>query len=111
MPTFTVSMPCSVEMPVDSTCAAGIPVAGLPGFARLDSLAIAGFGNICVATLDGGSIAEITTDGTHVRHRPVPDLGVTNACFGRPDLRTACDTLSHEGRLGAMGWHEPGLRL
>ncbi|MEO8137156.1 MAG: SMP-30/gluconolactonase/LRE family protein [Betaproteobacteria bacterium] len=89
----------------------GTLVVGLPGFVRLDSLAIASSGAICVAALHSGSIIEITPDGSQVRHHPCPDLSVTNICFGGPELRTAFVTLSHEGRLGAMEWHEPGLRL
>ena len=89
----------------------GTLVAGLPGFVRLDSLAVALSGNICVAALHSGSIIEIAPDGSQIRHHPVPDLGVTNICFGGPQLRTAFITMSHEGRLGAMDWHEPGLRL
>ncbi len=89
----------------------GTLVAGLPGFVRLDSLAIASSGNICVAALHSCAIVEIAPDGSYVRHHPVPDIGVTNLCFGGPDLRTAFVTLAHEGRLAAMDWHEPGLRL
>lgn len=38
-------------------------------------------------------------------------MSVTNLCFGGPDLRTAYVTMLHEGYLGAMDWHEPGLPL
>jgi gluconolactonase len=89
----------------------GTLVAGLPGYVRLDSLAIAASGNICVTALHSCSIVEIAPDRSHVTHHPVPDLSVTNLCFGGPNLRTACVTMSHEGQLGAMDWHEPGLRL
>ena len=34
-----------------------------------------------------------------------------NICFGGADLRTAYVTLSATGRLGALDWGEPGLRL
>jgi hypothetical protein len=33
----------------------------------------------------------------------MPDLMVTNICFGRRKMRTAFVTLSHEGRLAAVG--------
>ncbi len=36
---------------------------------------------------------------------------VTNICFGGPDMKTAYVTLSGTGRLVAMDWPEPGLRL
>lgn len=86
-------------------------VAGIGGFNRFDSLAVAASGNVCIAALHACAIIEISPDGATVRHHPVPDLSVTNLCFGGPDLRTAYVTLSHEGRLVAMQWHEPGLRL
>ena len=89
----------------------GSLVVGMQGFVRFDSLAVAASGNICVAALHSCSIVEIAPDGSFVRQHPVPDMAVTNLCFGGPDLRTAFVTMSHEGRLGAMDWHEPGLRL
>lgn len=89
----------------------GTLVHGVGGFCRFDSLAVAASGNICVAALHSGSVIEITPDGGRAIHHPMPDLGVTNICFGGPDRRTAFVTLSHEGRLGAVEWHEPGLRL
>jgi gluconolactonase len=86
-------------------------VAGLGGYTRFDSLAIASSGNVCVAALDTCSIAEIAPDGSYVHRHAVPDLLVTNLCFGGPGLRTAFVTMSYEGKLAAMAWHEPGLRL
>jgi gluconolactonase len=91
--------------------AGGTLVTGMAGFHRFDSLAVASSGNICVAALHAGAVIEISPDGSRIQHHPMPDLGVTNLCFGGPDLRTAYITLSHEGRLAAMQWHEPGLRL
>jgi gluconolactonase len=41
----------------------------------------------------------------------MPDMFCTNICFGGPDLRTAYMTLSGTGKLVAMDWPEPGLRL
>jgi gluconolactonase len=41
----------------------------------------------------------------------MPDMMTTNICFGGPDLRTAYITLSSSGRLVAMDWPCPGLRL
>ena len=41
----------------------------------------------------------------------MPDEFPTNICFGGADLRTAYVTLSATGRLGALEWAEPGLRL
>ena len=47
----------------------------------------------------------------HVEHRPMPDPMTTNICFGGRDLRTAFITLSWTGRLVAVDWPVPGLRL
>jgi gluconolactonase len=45
-------------------------------------------------------------------HFALPDLYVTNLCFGGPDRRTLYATLSQHGRLVAIdGWPVPGLRL
>ncbi len=89
----------------------GTLVTGFGGYVRLDSLAISASGNICVAALNDCSVIEVSPDGAMIRRHPVPDIGVTNICFGGPGLRTAYITMSHEGKLGAMDWHEPGLRL
>ena len=80
-------------------------------YQRFDSLKVAQSGRICVATLINGGISEIAPEGGLVRHHPLPDPMVTNLCFGGPDRRTAFVTLSYEGRLAAIDWHEPGLKL
>jgi gluconolactonase len=86
-------------------------VAGLGGYRRFDSLAVAASGNICVAALESGAVAEITPAGEHLFDHPFDDLAVSNICFGGADLRTAYVTLSHAGALAMRTWHEPGLRL
>jgi gluconolactonase len=86
-------------------------VCGLPGFQRFDSLAVEASGNIAVATLITGCITVIAPDGRVVRQVEMPDVYPTNLCFGGADLKTAYITLSASGRLGAMAWPEPGLRL
>jgi len=86
-------------------------VAGIGGFARFDSLAVAASGNICVAGLHICAVVEIWPDGACVRNHSVPDLMVTNLCFGGRDMRTAYVSMSHAGQLAALDWHEPGLRL
>jgi gluconolactonase len=86
-------------------------VAGLPGFQRFDSLAVEAGGNVAVATLHTGCITVIAPDGRMVRTVAMPDEFPTNICFGGPDMRTAYVTLSATGRLGALEWPEPGLRL
>ena len=89
----------------------GSLLAGLPGFQLFDSLAVDGAGNVCVATLVNGGITVISPDGGSIEHVPTYDPITTNVCFGGPDLRTAYVTLSGTGRLVALDWPRPGLRL
>ena len=84
---------------------------GLPGYQLLDSLAVDGAGNVCVATLINGGITVISPDGASVEFVPTGDPLTTNICFGGPDLRTAYITLSGTGKLVAMDWPRPGLKL
>ncbi|MGE0821979.1 MAG: SMP-30/gluconolactonase/LRE family protein [Candidatus Binatia bacterium] len=86
-------------------------LAGLPGYQLLDSLAVDGAGNVCVATLINGGITVISPDGSSVEFVPTGDPLTTNICFGGPDLRTAYITLSGQGKLAAMDWPRPGLKL
>jgi len=86
-------------------------LAGLPGYQLLDSLAVDGAGNVCVATLINGGITVISPDGASVEFVPTGDPLTTNICFGGPDLRTAYITLSGQGKLVAMDWPRPGLKL
>jgi gluconolactonase len=86
-------------------------VKGISGYCRFDSLAVAASGAICIAALDTCSIVEIEPDGSHVAYHSVPDLLVTNLCFGGNDLRTAYVTMSYEGKVCEVDWHEPGSRL
>jgi gluconolactonase len=89
----------------------GKVLAGLPGNARFDSLAVLASGNVAVATLMTGHITEISPKGEIVRAVAMPDCYPTNICFGGPDMRTAYVTLSDSGRLATMRWPEPGLKL
>jgi gluconolactonase len=86
-------------------------LAGLPGNARFDSLAVLASGHIVVATLAAGCLTQFTPDGDVVRSVTMPDCYPTNVCFGGPDMRTAYVTLSDTGRLGMLRWPEPGLTL
>jgi gluconolactonase len=84
---------------------------GLPGYQLLDSMAVDSAGNVCVATLINGGITVISPDGKSVEFIPTGDPLTTNICFGGPDLKTAYITLSGSGRLVAMDWPRPGLKL
>lgn len=89
----------------------GALLAGLPGFQLFDSLAVDGDGNVCVATLVNGGITVMSPDGSRIEHVPTGDPLTTNICFGGDDLRTAYITCSGTGRLVAIEWPRPGLRL
>jgi len=86
-------------------------LAGLPGYQLLDSLAVDGAGNVCVATLVNGGITVISPDGASVEFISTGDPLTTNICFGGPGLRTAYITLTGSGKLAAMDWPRPGLKL
>jgi gluconolactonase len=93
----------------------GTLVTGLPGLQWFDSLGVEGGGNVCVATLLNGGITVVSPDGANVEHVPVTgdfsDTLVTNICWGGDDMRTAYITLSTTGRIMAVDWPRPGLRL
>jgi gluconolactonase len=91
--------------------AGGSCLAGLAGYQLFDSLAVDGEGWVCVATLVNGGITSISPDGQTLQHVATGDPVTTNICFGGPDLRTAFITCSATGRLVAMDWPRPGLRL
>ncbi|MEC8017486.1 MAG: SMP-30/gluconolactonase/LRE family protein, partial [Actinomycetota bacterium] len=86
---------------------------GFNGYQLLDSLAVDGDGNVCVATLVTGAISVISPEGELLDQVYVPkwDAYVTNICFGGPDLMTAYVTSSGWGLLYEMPWERPGLRL
>jgi gluconolactonase len=86
-------------------------VAGMGGYQRFDSLAVQADGRIAVATLINGGITVISPDGRHVEHTPMPDPMTTNICFGGRDMKTAYITLSWTGKLVAVDWPTPGLKL
>lgn len=83
----------------------------LPGFRRLDSLAIAASGNIVVATLVSGEITTVSPAGEILDVAKMPERMPTNICFGGADMRTAFITLSTSGKLVSMPWREAGFRL
>lgn len=93
-----------------STC-----LTGLPGFQLLDSLAVDGDGNVCVATLINGGITVVSPVDGSTQHIATNDLLTTNICFGDNDgsgeYRDAYITCSGTGRLVHMRWPSNGLRL
>lgn len=97
----------SPTMPGDTS----VVLCGLPGLQLLDSLAVDGAGNVCVATLVNGGITVIAPNGEILRHIATGDLLTTNICFAADGSNTAWITLSGTGRLVKMEWPWPGLRL
>lgn len=85
-------------------------VAGLPGYALLDSLAVQANGDVCVATIPLG-VTTFSPNGDVVSEVEMPDEIPTNICFGGSDMKQAYVTLSSTGRLYTMPWNEVGLRL
>lgn len=86
---------------------------GFQGYERLDSMAVDGDDNICVATLGTGCINVIAADGTLVARVPVPepDVMVTNICFAGNDSKKAYITSSGKGILYQTDWHCHGHTL
>lgn len=83
----------------------------IPGYCHLDSLGIDSFGHVCVGTLLRGAITVLTPDGSVEATLHFPDRRVTNICFGGQDLKTAYVTAAEHGKLWAVDWPWPGLRL
>ena len=89
----------------------GRVVVGLGGYQMFDSLAVDSEGHIAVATLITGAVSDIWPDGSRVDQYTLPDMMVTNVCFGGRELRTAFATLSMGGTLVSFEWPRPGLPL
>jgi gluconolactonase len=83
-----------------------------PKLVYLDSLAIDGDGNVCVATISPtGGITVISPTGDVVRFVESGDALTTNICFGGPGLGTAYITRSGVGDVVTTRWAGPGLAL
>jgi gluconolactonase len=76
---------------------------------HFDSLAVEADGHIVVAALPHG-LCVVSPDGAY-EYVGMPDPLTTNVCFTGDDMRTALVTLSGYGRLVALDWPRPGLRL
>jgi gluconolactonase len=88
----------------------GRVIATLPGFQWVDSLKVEAGGRVCVGTLFNGGITVFSPDG-HTEHIEVPDLFITNLCFGGEDMQDVFITASSTGRILKTRWPRPGLRL
>ena len=89
----------------------GIPLYRPAGYKFFDSLGVEECGNICVATIGESGISVISPEGELVEFVATDDVFTTNICWGGPDMKTAFVTLSGSGRLAAIDWARPGLRL
>jgi gluconolactonase len=105
---FDLTAPGAARV-ADDRWAKGTLLAGLPGLAGFDSLAVQQDGAVCVATLITGGITRVQPDGG-VEHiaLPVHDPYTTNLCFLG---RTAFITLGGRGLLLRAEWDAPGLPL
>ena len=108
---WDITAPGEVGVTNPLTGHGGDCLVGLPGWQLLDSLAVDGDGNVVVATIVNGGLTVVSADGAKVEHLPMPDVLVTNVCFGGADLRTAYVTLSGTGRLVSTPWRCAGLPL
>ena len=77
---------------------------------HFDSLAVEADGHVVVAAIADG-LCVVDPDAGTYEYAAMPDRVTTNICFSGPDLRTAFVTLSGSGRLVALEWPRPGLRL
>ncbi len=89
----------------------GVFAGVFPGLAYFDSLGVQADGGVCVATILAGGITTFWPGTSKVKHTPIADPLVTNICWGGKDMRTAYITASGTGKLVAMQWPKPGLRL
>lgn len=107
------------SLPLDAPGKAAIPtgftpanfVGAYPGLGYFDSLGVQADGGVCVATILAGGISTFWPDSGKFEHTPLPDIVVTNICWGGKDMKTAYVTLSSTGKLAAVPWRSPGLRL
>jgi gluconolactonase len=108
---YDIKAPGEIDKKAWPSPSGGRLLAGVGGFNNFDSLAVDSAGNVCVATLFNPGITSIAPDGSF-KHIPIPgDPYVTNVCFGGKDMKTAFITISMTGRLVAMDWERPGLKL
>ena len=89
----------------------GVFVGAFPGLAYFDSLGVQADGAVCIATILAGGITTFWPGTKRVKHVPLPDPLITNICWGGKNMRTAYITASGTGKLIAMDWPKPGLRL
>ena len=87
-------------------------LAGLPGLANCDSLAVEAGGNLVIANWQAGATV-VSPAGKLVEQRPFGPYSLTNVAFGGADLRTlyATGNGADGGVLLLAAWPRPGLKL
>ncbi len=80
-------------------------------YCTLDSLAVDGDGNVCVADIPTGCITVISPQGRRLAQVHTGDPITTNICFGGSNMKTAFVTASSTGRLLTTQWPRSGLQL
>ena len=78
---------------------------------EFDSLAIDAEGNICVATLEHGSVARICPRSGDIEHFSVNGSGITNICFSVTEEKAVYITDSPSGTLIKSEWPCAGSPL
>ena len=68
-------------------------------------------GRICIGTMVEGGISIFDPSGGTSEFLRLPDVGITNICFGGADMRDAYITASTTGVLYKVRWPRPGLKL
>jgi gluconolactonase len=77
-----------------------------------DGLAVAASGNLYVALNLGAKIVKVSPEGELLGEITFPKgSGVTNLCFGGPEMKTLYVTMTRNGRVVALDIDEPGLPL
>ncbi len=110
--TWEIESPGVFKPPADPV-GHGTLLYSFDGYQLLDSMAVDGDGNVCVATLVTGAVSVISPQGELLDQYVVPeqDFFVTNICFGGEGYRTAYVTSSGRGLLYKMEWPRAGHPL
>ncbi len=100
------------QLALDRSGVARSRVFGRISEGRFDSMAVEADGGIVAGTLMIGALTDFAPDGAVRSVVPLaPERSVTNLGFGGSGLTTAYVSLSQTGKLAAVEWPRPGLRL
>ncbi len=105
----TVNGPGEIDRRADGTPIVNV-VADFPG-TRFDSMGMEADGTLVVGTLFTGCLTLITPQGKLRDKIYLPDTFITNITWGGKDLKTAYATMTRAGKLAAIDWPRPGLKI